>query len=114
MATTALTVFEPSLTGTIQTLVTPTGTGLSNGVTFTNDNRTVLTVINAGAGATVPTFDATRTVDGVSFTDPVGSVTNDSVPETYGPFPINIFGNTVTAGFSVATGVSVFATRLRG
>lgn len=114
MATTALTVREPSLTGTIHTLVTPTGTGLSNGVTFANDGRTTLTIINAGAGACVPTFDATRTVGGVAFTDPTGSVTNDSIPEEYGPFPINVFGNTVTAGFSLATGVSVYATRLPG
>lgn len=112
MPRTALTVREPSLTGTILTQTAVPGTGANNGVSFDNDGKTVLVVINGGAGATVPTLDATTTVSGVAFTDPVGSVANDSIPEVYGPFDRAVFGSTVGVDFSVATGVTVCALRV--
>jgi len=112
MAVTPLTVLEPALGGTVLTQTTPTGTGLSNGVTFANDGQTFIEIINAGAGACTPTFDATGTLGGVALTDPTGTVANDSVPKVFGPFDRAAFGATVTVGFSLATGVTCCAFRL--
>lgn len=113
MAVTALTIYEPVLAGTKPVPVAPTGTGLGNGVSFANDGQTCLVGINAGAGSSTPTYDATGSLGGVALTDPTGTaIANDSVPVLMGPFDRAAFGATMTIGFSLATGLTVFAVRL--
>lgn len=113
MAVTPITVFDPSLAGTVLTQTTPTGTGLANGVSFANDGQTCAQVINGGASGCVPTYDATGSLGGVALTDPTAtSVANDSVPVLLGPFDRAAFGSTMTIGFSLATGVKVCAIRM--
>jgi hypothetical protein len=112
MATTALVVYEASIAGTAVVPVTPSGTGLANGVTIPNDGNTVVTAINAGAGSSVVTEQATGSKAGAAYTNPTGSVPNDSTPRIFGPFDREVYGTTVTLGFSVATGVTCWATRL--
>lgn len=102
----------PTLTGLVPTMTAVPATGANNGVSFANDGSTLLMVINDGASASVPTLDATGMVGGVALTDPVGSVTNDGVPEIYGPFDREAFGGTVGVDFSLATGVTVAAIRV--
>lgn len=112
MARTTLTVQSTSLSGLAPTMTTVPGAGANNGVSFPNDGTTVLMVINAGTGATVPTLDAVGSLGGVALTDPTGSVANDSIPEFYGPFDRQAFGGTVGVDFSVATSVTVAAIRV--
>lgn len=113
MSVTALTVYEPSLAGTKPVPVAPSGTALANGVSFANDGATVLVAINAGAGPSTPTYDATGSLGNVPLTDPTATaIANDSVPVLLGPFDRAAFGTTMTAGFSLATGLTVFAMRL--
>lgn len=112
MARTTITAQSTVLTGLLPTLTTVPGTGANNGVSFTNDGDTVLMVINNGAGATVPTLDATGSIGGVILADPTGSVANDGIPEFYGPFDRQAFGGTMGVDFSLATGVTVAALRV--
>lgn len=113
MAVTPISTFDPSLAGTVLTQTTPSGTGLANGVSFTNDGQTCLLAIFGGTGTTVPTLDATGSLGNVALTDPTETaIANDSVPVLIGPFDRAAFGSTMTVGFSVATGLKVSAIRM--
>jgi hypothetical protein len=102
----AYTVYPVNLTGDSKAYVTP-----ASGDTFANDGRTVLHVKNANGSACVVTITATKPCDvaGTLHTNvvSVGATTGD---ELIGPFPVGVWGGTVTVTtYSVTATVSVAA-----
>jgi hypothetical protein len=100
------TVYPTALTGDSKAYVTP-----ASGDTFPNDGRTVLHVKNANAGTCTVTVTATKPCDvaGTLHTNVVvvAATTGD---EMIGPFPVGVWGGTVTVTtYSVTASVTVAA-----
>lgn len=86
-----------------------TAVDAANDMTFPNDGTTLFRMKTSGTIITVTFVFANPTPDGVTIT-PTGkqlvmAATGDRLA---GPFPVNLYGSTVTVKFSVATGGTCF------
>jgi hypothetical protein len=100
------TVYPTALTGDSKAYVTP-----ASGDTFPNDGRTILHVKNANGANCVVTVTATKPCDvaGTLHTNVV-TVALTTGDEMIGPFPVGVWGGTVTVTtYSVTASVSVAA-----
>lgn len=80
--------------------------------TYANDGRVMLRVKNESGGDIVMTlkFDDI-TIYEVSPADPTVSIANGA-DETFGPFPVDLFGSTTELTFDDDTGVSILAYKM--
>lgn len=73
--------------------------------TFENSGRTLIEVVNGGAGALTVTIPVSSTVDGLAVEDRTVAFTAGQT-KVLGPFPPGIYGSTVTLEFSATTSVT--------
>jgi hypothetical protein len=100
MTAVALTPVTIDRTGSIAIPASTGGTAANAGVTFANSGNQVLFVW--GTGTDTLTFAQPNTQDGVASPGKIVSITSTTA-SLLGPFPVAIYGTTVTATSSAAT-----------
>lgn len=112
MATVNLTVEDATRTGLAQTM---TAIDATDTYTFSNDGRTVLFFINAGASSATITVTSTITIDGQAVADRTYTLPNNSIVQPLGPFNTSVYNDSsdlVTFSNDLATGVTVGVVRI--
>lgn len=77
-----------------------------------NDGRTLLHVKKSGAGACTVTLQTPGTVRGQAIADPTVVVPATTGDRMIGPFPVDLFSDTLNVTYSEATGLTHAAIHL--
>lgn len=102
MAASEITRQKTSTSGSTLTFVSAN----VDGNFYSNDNRSILVVNNAGVGATIVTITTPALVEGLAVADIATSIPAGE-SKIFGPHSTELVGPTVNVSYSVVTSVTV-------